>query len=259
MTCDAGKKSSLQLTACRTMECVPRVSIITPTTFSRTKFAALLTRNVLCQTYPAHRLELIVVGDTDPRTREVYLKVFGQLPTVTCKYYECDIADNIGRKRNFACGKATSKHLAMVDDDDYYHKWYVEYAVKTMKEKKVNIVACRDMIVFFPLHSGKMTMVRGSTGHEATFVFTKRHWKTHKFAQTRVGEGATMIAGSHFNHLDIRKVMICFSHDNNTYSKEKLLEAPTVDIPHDLRQKLLALWSTCADMPPNLPNAHPAT
>lgn len=71
-------------------------------------------------------------------------------------------------------------------------------------------------------------MIRGSTGHEATFVCTKRHWKGHKFAQTRVGEGASMIDGSYLNHLDIRKVIICFSHGNNTYKGEKLLEAPTL-------------------------------
>lgn len=224
---------------------LPRVSIITPTTFSRAKFAALLTRNILCQTYPQHLLELIVVGDTDSRTREVYLSVFDRLPAVACKYYECPIADNIGRKRNFACGKASSKILASFDDDDMYHKWYIEYAVQTMREKRVNMVACRDMIVFFPLHAGKMTMVRGSTGHEATFVCTKRHWKTHKFAQTSTGEGASMIAGSFFNELDIRKVMICFSHSSNTYDKAPLLRAPTVDIPDDLRQKLMVLWSTC--------------
>jgi len=221
------------------------VSIITPTTVSRANFAALLTRNVLCQTYPRHLLELVVVGDTDPRTREVYQGVFAQLPGVSCKYYECPITDNIGRKRTFACGKASSKILASLDDDDMYHKWYIEYAVKTMRERKVNMVACRDMLVFFPLKGGKMTMVRGSTGHEATFVFTKRHWKTHQFAQTSTGEGASMIAGSYFNKLDIRKVMVCFSHDSNTYDKTPLLRAPTVDIPDDLRQTLMALWSQC--------------
>lgn len=228
------------------MACMPRVSIITPTTFSRAKFARLLSRNVLCQTYPHHLLELVVVGDTDPRTRQLYAEVFAEMPTIACKYYECDIADNIGKKRNFAYSKAACKILAAVDDDDFYHQTYLEYAVATMKEKKVNLVACRDMVVFFPLVSGKMTMVRGGTGHEATFVCTKQHWKMHKFAPTRVGEGVSMIAGKSYNELDIKKVMICFSHGSNTYDKSELLKAPSVVVPDEVRQNLFAIWSTCA-------------
>lgn len=228
------------------MECMPRVSVIVPTTLSRAKFAPLLTRNVLCQTYPHHLLELVVVGDTEPRTRQVYDRVFADMPTVACKYHECDIAGNIGKKRNFACGKATSKILACMDDDDFYQTSYLEHAVRVMRERKVNMVACRDMIVFFPLVEGKMTMVRGSVGHEATFVFTKQHWKTHKFAPTPVGEGVSMITGKFYNELDIQKVMICFSHGDNTYDKTQLLEATTVTITERLRQNLMALWAACA-------------
>ncbi|CAM9133767.1 unnamed protein product [Ectocarpus sp. 8 AP-2014] len=229
------------------MQHMPRVSIVTPTTFSRAKFAPLLVRNILCQTYSKHLLQLIVVGDTDPRTRQLYSDVFRQLSPIVCTYHECDINGNIGRKRNFACGKANGKILAAMDDDDFYHKSYLEYAVLMMRTRKVNIVACRDMFVFFPLAEGKMTMVRGSTGHEATFVCTKQHWKTHKFAPTAVSEGASMIDGKFYNELDIRKVMICFSHGNNTYDKAKLLQAPAVAIPDELRQKLLEIWIACTN------------
>lgn len=235
--------ASLRAT-CVKMALMPRVSIIAPNTLSRAKFARLLSRNILCQTYPRKLMELVVVGDTDPRTRQLYTKVFADMPAIACKYYECDITDNIGKKRNFACGKATCKILACMDDDDFYHSSYLDYAVGMLREKKVNLVACRDMIVFFPLVSGKMTVVRGGTGHEATFVFTKQHWKTHKFAPTHAGEGISMIAGKFYNELDIRRVMICFSHGSNTYDKIELLKAPSVDIPDDMRQKLVAIWSS---------------
>lgn len=222
---------------------MPRVSIVVPTTFSRARFASLLKRNVTCQTYPHNLIDLVVVGDTDPRTRQVYAEVFSDVP-IACTYHECDITDNIGKKRNFACGKATARILASMDDDDFYHSSYLEYAIGTMKERKVNLVACRDMVVFFPLFSGKMTMVRGGTGHEATFVCTKKHFKMYGYAPVPVGEGSRMIAGKSYNELDIRKVMICFSHSSNTYDKRELLKAPVVDIPEDLRQKLLAIWAT---------------
>lgn len=54
-----------------------------------------------------------------------------------------------------------------MDDDDFYQSSYLEHGVRVMREIKVNLVACRDMIVFFPLVEGKMTLIRGSVGHEA--------------------------------------------------------------------------------------------
>ena len=223
----------------------PRVSVIIPTTFSRAKFVPLLRRNILCQTYPHELLEVVVAGDTDTRTRQMFAEFFAGLPNIACAYFECDITGNIGRKRNFACGKAKHKILASMDSDDFYHSSYLEYAVRTMKQKKVSMVACRDMVVFFPLVSGKMTMVRGGTGHEATFVCTKQHWKTHKYAPTSVGEGVRMISGRFFNELDIKQVMICFSHESNTYDKRELLRAPEVHISDALRQSLMTVWSAC--------------
>jgi len=228
------------------MASLPRVSVIVPTTFSRARFARLVARNITCQTYPHNLLELVVVGDTDTRTRELYTQVFADMPDIKCKYYACDITQNIGKKRNFACEKATTKTIACIDDDDCYQKCYIEYAVQTMAEQRVNMVACRDMVVFYPLHEGRMIMVRGSSGHEGTFVFKKQHWKEHRFAQTPTGEGITMVNGKFYNEMDIRRVMICFAHGNNTYDKTALLKCPAVDIPEDLRRQLLELWATCS-------------
>lgn len=222
----------------------PRVSVVVPTTFSRARFARLVARNVSCQTYPHSLLELVVVGDADTRTQNLYTEIFRDLPDIKCKYYACDITNNIGKKRNFACGKAATKTIACLDDDDCYQKSYIEYAVRTMAERKVNMVACRDMVVFYPLHQGRMVMVRGSSGHEGTFVFKKQHWKEYKFAPKSTGEGITMIDGKFYNEMDIRRVMICFAHGSNTYDKSPLLNCPAVVIPEDLRRQLLELWAS---------------
>lgn len=224
----------------------PNVSIITPTTHARARFTPMLRQNVLSQTYPHANLEWIVVGDMDKRTRDLYSIIFAQMPTIACKYYECDIDDSIGRKRNFACKKASFKILASVDDDDYYQKTYVEHAVGMLRDKKVNMVACRDMIVFFPLAAGKMTIVRGNLVHEGTVVCTKNHWKAHKYHPTQTGEGAGIARGAFWNELDIKKVMICFAHDGNTFKKDALQNATEVRIPESLRQQLFNLWSVCA-------------
>jgi len=146
------------------MASLPRVSVIVPTTFSRARFARLVARNITCQTYPHNLLELVVVGDTDTRTRELYTQVFADMPDIKCKYYACDITQNIGKKRNFACEKATTKTIACIDDDDCYQKCYIEYAVQTMAEQRVNMVACRDMVVFYPLHEGRSSTTKWTSG-----------------------------------------------------------------------------------------------
>lgn len=224
---------------------MPRVSIITPTTYSRSNFIPLLVNNVVSQTYPHDCLEWVVVGDLDRRTKEEFQTVFRNIKNTKCNYYECDILDDIGRKRNFACSVAKNKIFANMDSDDFYQKSYIEYSVKTMKSSKVNLVGSRDMLVFYPLVGGKMTMVRGSSAHEASIVCTKKHWAVHKYGNTSTGEGANMIQGCYENNLDIRKIMVCFAHDSNTFSKDSLLGATSVDVPDDMRLMLTSVYSMC--------------
>lgn len=198
--------------------------------------------NLSSQTYPHDLLEWIVVGDSDEVTADVFIQAFDQIPTVTCRYVPCDIEGDIGKKRNFACSLSNHKILASMDDDNVYHKDYLEYSVSEMKKRGVNMVGCRDMLVFFPLFGGKMTCVRGSLVHEATIVCRKQHWKKSKYSEKSMqGEGATMVAGSYFNDMDIARVMVCMAHTNNTYDKTKLLESTEVVIPDATRDTLLQL------------------
>ena len=220
----------------------PCVSVITPTSKSRTRFIDLMLMNLSSQSYPHHLVEWIVVGDSDTTTTEIFREAFGQIPTITCRYFACDIEGDIGKKRNFACSRAQHKILACMDDDDMYNREYLEYSVSELIKRKVNLVGCRDMLVFFPLFEGKMTLVRGSLVHEATIVCRKQHWKTSKYTERCMkGEGSSMVTGSFFNELDIRRVMVCVAHTNNTYDKTKLLDSTEVFLPEATRNKLLQL------------------
>ena len=220
----------------------PCVSVITPTMRSRTKFIDLMLLNISCQTYPHARLEWVVVGDSDDVTRRVFLQAFKRIPTVSCRFVACDIDGDIGKKRNYACSLAKHKILASMDDDDVYHKEYLEYSVSELKNRGVNMVGCRDMLVFFPLFQGKMTCVRGSLVHEATIVCRKQHWQKCKYSENCMkGEGASMVSGSYFNEMDITRVMVCMAHDSNTYDKTNLLESNEVVISDMTRERLLDL------------------
>lgn len=220
----------------------PCVSVLTPTMKSRAKFIDLMLLNISSQTYPHDRIEWIVVGDKDESTKTVFLEAFSKIPSISCRYVRCDIEGDIGKKRNYACSLAKHKILASMDDDDVYNKNYLEYSVSEMNQRAVNMVGCRDMLVFFPLFDGKMTCVRGSLVHEATIVCRKQHWKKSKYSENCMkGEGSKMVAGSYFNELDITRVMVCMAHTSNTYDKTKLLESTEVIIPEETRSSLLKL------------------
>lgn len=227
----------------------PCVSVITPTSKSRTRFIDLMLLNISSQSYPHELLEWIVVGDTDKHTADVFHEAFGKIPTIACRYFKCDIEGDIGKKRNFACSKTQHKILASMDDDDVYNRGYLEYSVSELTTRNVNLVGCRDMLVFFPLFEGKMTCVRGSLVHEATIVCRKQHWRTSKFSENCMkGEGSSMVTGSFFNELDITRIMVCIAHTNNTYDKTKLLESTEVLISESARNKLLQLVELSADL-----------
>ena len=220
----------------------PRVSVITPTMNSRTKFLHLMLNNLNSQTYPHSQMEWVVVGDSLESTQQLFLEAFTRIPTITCRYFPCDIEGDIGKKRNYACSLAKNKILASMDDDDVYHKEYLEYSVSEMNRRSVNMVGCRDMLVFFPLFGGKMTCVRGSLVHEATIVCRKQHWKKFKYSEKCMkGEGSSMVGGSYFNQLDITRVMVCVAHNSNTYDKTRLLGSTEVSIGDEARESLLRL------------------
>ena len=114
-----------------------------------------------------------------------------------------------------------------MDDDDIYNKEYIEYSVNYLRDGKLDIVGCRDMIITWPDLDFETRFVRGITIHEGTMVFRKSHWRKQKFKETTTGEGTQMVSGSFNNNLDIRNVMICLAHDNNTFDKTSLLENST--------------------------------
>jgi glycosyltransferase involved in cell wall biosynthesis len=205
-------------------EQLPFVSIVVPTMASRVKFGHLLANNVSSQTYPHARLELLVVGDGDPLTREGFEDMTRLLdPGLRRRYIACDVLDNIGKKRNFCCSKASHKVIAMMDDDDVYSRGYIEHSVGELNRLKRDIVGCRDMIITWPSLDFETRFIRGSSIHEGTMVFRKRHWSRNRFKESRVGEGAQMVAGSFYNEIDIRRVMMCVAHGSNTFDKAPLL------------------------------------
>lgn len=217
----------------------PRVSILTLTTKTRDKFIVSMVRNVLRQDYDHNLIEWVVIGDGDEQSISKFREAFKSLPGIICRYITCDIEKDIGKKRNFACEHAKYKIMCNMDSDDFYNKEYISHSIDLMSRGKHGIVGCRDMLIFYPKMSGKMTMIRGSSIHEATMVFTKKHWRQFKFASGMCREGSQMVKGRYFNEVNILKVMICVAHDSNSYDKKQFWDKDEVQLVKKHREMMI--------------------
>jgi hypothetical protein len=70
-------------------------------------------------------------------------------------------------------------------------------------------------------HSGGMRNPLLSMANEATMVYKKSFWEKGPFSTDHTNEGISFLVGRHWEtgHSDIRNVMICLCHDENTVDK----------------------------------------
>jgi glycosyltransferase involved in cell wall biosynthesis len=194
------------------------------------KFISRAVLNIKSQTYP--EIEWVVVGDMSRELEEAYTKTFTE-SNIHGRYVACDIQGDIGRKRNFGVSQCSSDVVVCMDDDDFYFPGYVEYSVESLK--KALVTGCKDMMIYFTAHD-KIKYTCGNKIHEGTLAFYKSYWKSHPFLEgVAHGEGNGLFHSNKRicnNELDIRKVMVCVAHGENTFSKDNLLElCPDVEIP----------------------------
>ena len=220
----------------------PFVSILTPLTNDRLVFLNLMMGNVLNQDYPHELIEWVVVGDEIEETKIVIENSFKNMGKISCKYVPCGIMKDIGKKRNFCVKHSSNKILANMDSDDIYHKTYLSYSIRELKERKKGIVGCKDLMILFPKLE-KMIYVKGSAIHEGTSVFEKKYWKLTKYREgVKCAEGYPLTKGGNsYNELDITKMMICISHESNTFDKKVFSDYPEVEISEDNINSLIKL------------------
>lgn len=220
------------------MDTLPKISVLTLTTKSRSKFAESMCQNIMRQDYPHDLIEWIVFGEMDDETSEMFNNIFKNIPRITCRYVKCDINGDIGAKRNFASLTASHKIMINQDSDDFYCKTYITDSVTKLRNNKMGIVGSRDMLIFYPKAEGKMVMIRGSSIHEATMCYTKKHWRANRYKRGMKAEGSTMVRGKFFNEMDISRLMICIAHSSNSFDKIQFLDRDEVSISNNQRELL---------------------
>lgn len=220
------------------IEKVP-ISILTPT-YNRSKFLPLYIDNLINLEYPHELLEIVIDDDG----KEPFIKNLDEFKKTVfpmkVNYIRKQFKRTIGEKRNNLIKNAKSKIICFMDDDDIYHPCYIDYSYSTMKTEGASCVGSNQMIFCYPFEDFKMTYIRCEKKfqiHEATMMMTKRYWKNNSgFSKSSKGEGAKIIGSNDKNVFvtDIRLIMICLAHQNNTVNKDMFNQDR-----NDLKQKYL--------------------
>lgn len=217
----------------------PRVSICTPT-FNRRPFIPTMFECFRNQTYPKDRIEWIIVDDGTDRIKDlVESSGISQI-----KYFELPKKVSLGEKRNYMHSKATGTIIVYMDDDDYYPPERVSHAVETLMANKQALCAGSSEIYIYFKHIKKMIQFGPYGPNHATagtFAFRAELLKQTRYQDhAAVAEEREFLKGYTipFVQLDPMKTILCFSHEQNTFDKRKLLENPNPNFVKESTKKV---------------------
>ena len=231
---------------------LPLISILMPI-YNRSKFKHLIISNLLKQDYPKDKLEIVIDDDSDKdplfkNMQEIndFQKVINP---IKLNYIRNKVWCSIGDKRNRLVKNAKYKICANMDSDDLYLSDYLRHSIEVMKKGKLGLVGSPQMLFVFPNDNFKITGIECAhkrQAHEATFVFTKKHFKamggfTSKSSQ---GEGVNMIDNMNeklIGKTEVNKCMICICWVGNTINKDRFKQSQAFDCNLDDFDKELIL------------------
>ena len=205
----------------------PFVSVCTPT-YNRRPFLSAMFECFRQQDYPASRMEWIIIDDGTDSVQDVVEAA--NIPQI--KYIRLPYRVTLGHKRNLMHTHCKGDILVYMDDDDFYTPDRVSHAVEVLELNPGALCAGSSILHIYFKHLDKIIEF-GPYGPmhatAGTFAFRKQ-----LLMQTKYEDEATMGEEKYFlkNYtiplvqLNPRKVMLCFSHDHNTFDKRVLLQNP---------------------------------
>ena len=205
----------------------PFVSVCTPT-FNRRPFIPAMLKCFNHQTYPKHRMEWIIIDDGTDKIEELVK----DHPNV--KYFKYDEKMTLGRKRNLLHEKSIGDILVYMDDDDYYPPERVSHAVEKLQSNPSALCAGSSEIYIYFKHIQKMYQFgpyKQSHATAGTFAFRRALIENKYDDDACLAEEKSFLKDYTvpFVQLDPLKVILVFSHEQNTFDKRKLLESPHPD------------------------------
>mgnify|MGYP003386700239 FL=1 len=218
------------------MDILPNVSVLIPT-YNRRKFLGLFLDNIMKQSYPKNKMEIVIIDDGEEKLIEDEINIRKLLFPIKLIYIKIDHKNKlkIGEKRNYLVQYATNEHLINMDDDDIYLNNYILKSILYLLMKNVGLVGSNQMIFYFYKYD-KFTKIKCKAKrqiHEATMCFTKNHFnKTGGFLYKNIGEGPKMIDHHEKDvyNITINELMYCLCHDDNSYSKDSFLSKEELNL-----------------------------
>lgn len=167
----------------------PLVSIITPTTASRSAYLERLFALIRLQDYPNIE-HVIEYGD-----------------------------GTTGAKRNVCCERARGSIIVTMDDDDSYAPDWISKSVNALLSSRADIVGLSSALFQYGQELWRYDYPTHENIHGATMCYKREYWEQHKFANIQVGEDTTFTKGAKlFSHGYIEGFTATI-HDSNTSPK----------------------------------------
>jgi hypothetical protein len=148
------------------------------------------------------------------------------------RYFKYDKKMTLGKKRNIVHDKSVGEILVYMDDDDYYPPQRVSHAVETLQKNPEALCAgCSELYIYFK-HIQKMYQFgpyKANHGTAGTFAFRREMLKDNRYEEEAcLAEEKAFLKDYTvpFVQLDPKKVILVFSHEQNTFDKRKLLDNP---------------------------------
>jgi hypothetical protein len=205
---------------------VPLVSICTPT-YNRQHLLPLLAQCIAEQSYPKDRLEWIVLDDSDNGQPSF---AQNELSGVVTRYWHFRKKMKQGRKRNLSHTLSRGDIIVYMDDDDYYPPERVSHAVERLLSTKALVAGS----TYLPIHFVKLgqTWISGPFDRyhatAGTFAFRRELLATQSYEDEAESAEESFFLNKFsvpLVQLDPAKTILCMEHGENTFDKNKLLQA----------------------------------
>jgi glycosyltransferase involved in cell wall biosynthesis len=205
---------------------LPFVSVLTPT-YNRRKFLPAAITCFKAQTYPANRMEWIVIDDGDDKVGDI----FAASGLKNVRYISLEEHISVGAKRNMLIREAKGEICVNWDDDDYYPPDRVRDAVTRLRSspgRRCPVVGSSELYLYYVDREEFWIMKAKGPTHctEGTMAFWREYGIAHKYnEEKRFAEGPDFLDGftTPILHLTSLDTMLVICHDKNTFDKHRIL------------------------------------
>ena len=215
----------------------PFVSVVTPT-YNRRRFLPMLIHLYQEQTYPKDKRELIIYDDSPTSNADL-------IPSEdkSIRYIYSPTKITLGEKRNQLNELAKGEIIVCFDDDDYHYPERISYSVMKLYQEKADIAGCTIIDIYYTdinkiYQFGPYGRNHGTNG---TFAYRKKYLDNHKHDNKKNAQEEPEFTNNwteKMANLDQTKIIMCISHDSNTYDKKNLLNQPKKDFNVKINKKI---------------------